>query len=115
MDQLPWHELAQSSEMKLECEDAFLRTVEQSIREILYRWAHFPVDMVVENRLDVPKTVRNLDYGIHIREESLKADPENEIYSHKYEDQLRSLEELEALTEDVVEADAALDQKHLKS
>jgi hypothetical protein len=61
IDQLPWHELNKSDEMKLECEDAFLRSVEQSVREILYRWAHFPVDMVVENRLDVPKTVRNLD------------------------------------------------------
>ncbi len=114
MDQLPWHELAKSDEMKLECEDAFLRSVEQSIREILYRWAHFPVDMVVENRLDVPKTVRNLDYGIHIREESLKEDPGNDIYSHKYEDQLRTIEDLDALKEDAVEADAALDQKHLE-
>ncbi len=114
MDQLPWHEIGKSDEMRLECEDAFLRSVEQSIREILYRWAHFPVDMVIERRIDVPKTVRNLNYGIRIREEALKVDPGNDIYSHKYEDQLARPEDLDALLEDAVEADAALDQRHLE-
>jgi hypothetical protein len=113
MDQLPWHELAGSDEMALQCADPFLRSVEQSIRELLYRWAHFPCDMVVENRLDVPKTVRNLDYGIHILEEIRSSDPQNDIVSHKYEDQLQTREALEALREDAVEADAALDQRHL--
>ena len=113
MDQLPWHEIAKSDEMTLCCEDEFLRSVEQSIREILYRWAHFPCDMVVENRIDVPKHVRNLDYGIHIREEIRSNDPGNEIVSHKYEDQLRTMEDVDALREDAVEADAAIDQRHL--
>src|SRR5215469_14755634 len=55
MDQLPWHEINRSEEMKRHCEDPFLKSVEESLLKILYRWKHFPCDMVVENRIDIPK------------------------------------------------------------
>jgi len=113
MDQLPWGEINKSDEMRLSCEDHFLRTVEQSIREILYRWVHFPCDMVVENRIDVPKSVRNLHYGIHISEEVIAFDPSNDIVSHKYDDQIKDFKELAALREDEVGVDAAADQQRL--
>ena len=52
IDQLPWHELGKSDELKNRCEDEFLRTVETGLLQMLYRWRHFPCDMVVENRLE---------------------------------------------------------------
>ncbi|MDR2434280.1 MAG: hypothetical protein LBD47_06910, partial [Treponema sp.] len=42
IDQLPWHEINTADEMRLLCEDEFLRTVEYGIRQLLYRWKHFP-------------------------------------------------------------------------
>jgi hypothetical protein len=113
MDQLPWHELNTSDEMKLLCEDEFLRSVEYTIRQLLYRWKHFPCDMVVENWIAIPKTVYNLDYGIHIVDEVLKTDEGNDVVSHKYEDQLETIEQLETLKPDVIRVDTELDNKHL--
>ena len=114
IDQLPWHEIKHSEEMKSCCEDPFLASVEESILKLLYRWKHFPCDMVVENRIDIPKTVRNLDYGIHIVEDALKTDPNNDVYSHKYQDQIETEEQLEALQPDVILTDADLDRRRLE-
>lgn len=113
IDQLPWHELNTTEEMQLACEDPFLQTVEHSLRALLYRWRHFPCDMVVENRLDLPMTVQGLDYGIHIREEIRQTDAENDIVSHKYEDQLSNEDGLNALHPDRITVDRALDARHL--
>ena len=114
MDQLPWHEINRSEEMKKNYEDPFLSSVEESLLKILYRWKHFPCDMVVENRIDIPKTVRNLDYGMHITEETRMIDVENDIYSHKYEDQIGTPEQLAALRPDKIEVDPELDKRHLE-
>src|SRR5659263_711502 len=62
IDQLPWHEINTSKEMQMECTDPFLRVMEHRIREILYRWKHFPCDMVVEKRIDLPREIHNLNY-----------------------------------------------------
>ena len=109
IDQLPWHEINRTDEMKLLCEDPFLRTVEQNLRAILYRWNHFRCDMVVRPFFELPKSVKGLDYGIKIVDDTLATDEENDIVSHKYIDQLSTSEEVQALKEDIIEADAALD------
>lgn len=113
IDQLPWHEIAASPEMKLGCEDPFLRKVEQRLRETLYRWKHFPCDMVVEARIDIPHAVTGVDYGTHIKEESLYTDAENDIYSHDYQEQLNTPEDVENLKFDTVKVDRALDAERL--
>ena len=95
--------------MKLLCEDPFLRTVEQNLRAILYRWNHFRCDMVVRPFFELPKSVKGLDYGIKIVDDTLATDEENDIVSHKYIDQLSTSEEVQALQADILEADAALD------
>jgi hypothetical protein len=114
MDQLPWHEIKRGKEIELQCEDPFLRSVEEYIQKLLYRWRHFPCDMVVENRIDIPKTVYNLNYGMHITEEAVKTDEENDIYSHKYLDQIATPEQLAALEPDLLSVDPELDKRHLE-
>ena len=113
IDQLPWHELNQTAEMQLRCTDPFLREVEHTLRALLYRWNHFPCDNVVENRVDIPKTVHGLNYGIHILEEIRRTDAENDIVSHKYEDQLTDECGLNALKPDQITVDEALDARRL--
>ena len=114
MDQLPWHEIKRTKEMELQCEDPFLRSVEEIMLKLLYRWKHFPCDMVIENRIDIPKTVHNLNYGMRIAEEAAKTDEENDIYSHKYLDQIATVEQLEALKPDIIAVDPELDKRHLE-
>jgi hypothetical protein len=114
IDQLPWHEINRSEEMKTLCGDTFLRSVEESILKVLYRWKHFPCDMVVENRIDIPKTVYGLDYGMRITEQSAITDAENDVYSHKYEDQIETEEQLASLKNDTIKIDPELDKKRLE-
>lgn len=114
IDQLPWHEINRCDEMKLECEDEFLRSVEWTIKSLLYRWNHFACDMVIENRIDIPKSVHNLNYGIDIVEETLATDNENDIVSHKYNDEVATEEALDALKPDKIWVDTELDNKRLE-
>ena len=114
LDQLPWHELNIDDELTLLCEDEFLRSVEKDIRKTLYRWKRFPADMVVESRVDVPKTVKGLNYGLIVVEETLATDAENDVVSHKYIDQCETEEALSMIKPDVITVDPALDQEHLE-
>jgi hypothetical protein len=113
IDQLPWHEIGKSEEMQLLCEDAFLRSVELTIRKLLYRWNHFPVDMVVENRIDIPVSVRGLKYGMDIVEDIIDAGDGNDIVSHKYHDELADEVALAKMQNDKIWVDRDLDQKRL--
>ena len=114
IDQLPWFEFDRTDEMKRECEDPFLHTIEEKLKQIIYRWKHFPADMVVENRVDVDKTVHNLNYGINIIEKTLDTDSENDIKSHQYKDQLKDDESLDKLKNDEIWVDTKLDEEHLE-
>ena len=121
IDQLPWHEIKRSKEMEQRCEDTFLRSVEEYILKLLYRWKHFPCDMVVENRVDIPKTPRkagtdiyDLDYGMNIVEETAKTDEENDVYSHKYEDQIATPEQLAELKPALIKVDPEVDKRRLE-
>ena len=114
MDQLPWHEISKSDEMQLLCENTFLRDVEYSLRQILYRWNHFPCDMVVEKRVEIPMSIHNLNYGIRIVENAIKLDDESEIYSHQYLDQMQDADQVNALKNDEVWVDTELDRQHME-
>ncbi|MCL2035444.1 MAG: hypothetical protein FWG94_12065 [Oscillospiraceae bacterium] len=112
IDQLPWHELNVTDELTLLCEDEFLRDIEQGLRRQLYKWKHFPADMVIENRVDIPKTIYGLNYGLTIIEETLATQEGNDIVSHKYADQCETEESLAELRPDEIRADKALDKEH---
>ena len=114
VDQLPWHEINRSEEMKKHCEDPFLSSVEDQLLKLLYRWKHFPCDAVVENCIGIPKTVKNLNYGMHITEDAVRTDAENDIYSHRYRDQIETNEQLNALQPDKLEVNPELDTRHLE-
>jgi hypothetical protein len=114
IDEIPWHEIDNSPELRQVCEDPFLRSIEDHILKLLYRWKHFPCDMVVEKYLSIPKTVRGLNYGAHVVEDAIKTSDKNGIYSHKYHDQLATQEQLDAVKPDVIETDPELDRRRLE-
>ena len=109
MDQLPWHEINQLDEMKLACEDPFLRSVEENLRQTLFRWRHLPCDMIVRPFYDLEKSVNGLNYGIHVLADTRVTDSENDVISHAYVDQLSTSEQVQALQADIIETDKALD------
>ena len=97
IDQLPWHELNRDGELDCIAEDPFLREVEFHLRAAVYKWKHFPVDMVVEPFLTIPYSVRNSGWGIECRENTAVTDEKNAVISHSYINQLETEEDLEKI------------------
>lgn len=105
MDQLPWHELNNTGELNLECTDPFLREVEYDMRKILYKWRHFPSDMVVLPYVEVAKVIHSTSIGVEVHEKIEEFDKGNEIVSHEYIDQLSEEEDLLKLKKPIISLD----------
>lgn len=114
IDQFPWHEINKSDEMTLHCNDVFLRDIENTIKQTLYRWKHFPCDMVVENRIDIPKIVKGLCYGTKITEHTISTDIENDIVAHEYMDTLQDYEQLNVIPFDKITVDTKQDNINME-
>lgn len=97
IDQLPWNELNNNGELTCVCEDPFLQKIESSLRQTIYKWKHFPVDMVVEPFLTIPFSSENSRYGIQGLENTAVSDPTNDVISHAYINQLETEEDVEKI------------------
>ena len=105
INEVPWNEFNTEDELKLYCTDPFLRLVEQTLRQNLYQWLHFPGDMILPNYFSVPKIIHSSGIGIDIEENTLATESENQIVSHKYFDHLETEEQLEHLHSPVITYD----------
>ena len=97
IDQVCWNEMNVDDELTLQCTDRECRGYEGRLRRILFQWKHFPVDMVVEPFLKVPKAIRNSGFGIRVVEETAMTDPTNRVVGHQYENQFQTEEDLEKI------------------
>lgn len=97
IDQIPWHEMEVDGELTLQTQDPFCRDIETRLRRLLYRWRHLRGDMVVEPALEFGKVIRGLDFGMQKLEERAVIDPQNDVVSHRYIDQLQTEEDLEKI------------------
>jgi len=94
IDQIPWHEMDVDGELTLQTEHDFSRSIEADLRRRIYRWKHMPVDWVIEPVVTIPKVFSGLDFGIRTIEELAVMDPDNNIVSHQYADQLENEKDL---------------------
>jgi hypothetical protein len=81
-------------------EDLFCRLFEIQLRRILYAWKHMRADMVVEPVVEVPMVIipHDLYYlGLLPAESIVMTDPENDVVSHSYIDQLKTEDDLEKI------------------
>lgn len=98
LDELPWNQLNGDGELTLQCEDPFLRSVEQNIRRTLYRWKHCPGDMIVGPNYGISRSIHIGDIGIGSPQGEVRAaDAGNNIVSRHIEDQLDTMEAIEKL------------------
>ena len=112
-DQLPWHELNPDGELDCSVEDPFWRDIELNLRRELYKWEHFPLDMVLNPFIRIPLAVSGNDYGMRIVEERLAVDAENEIVSHRYENQLKNPEDISKIKDMRITHDEHLSRQRL--
>lgn len=102
IDEIPWNEFQCEPELNLFCEDPDLRSLEQTLRQSLYQWNHFPGDMILPNYIGVQKVIKSTGIGINVNENTLATESDNHIVSHEYLDQLETEEQLELLHSPVI-------------
>jgi hypothetical protein len=95
IDQVCWNEMNLDSELTLQCRDPECQKYEETLRQTLFQWRHFPVDMVVEPFIRVPMAITNSGFGITVHENVAVTDPTNTVVGHKYLNQFQTLEDLQ--------------------
>jgi len=106
IDQVCWNEMNIDGELTPTCTDIVYQGFEKQLRCILYQWKHFPVDMVVESFVRVGKVIYNTYFGVLPHEETAVTDPANPVVSHRYENQIRTEDDLEKIRMPEVRFDA---------
>ncbi|MCP4177647.1 MAG: hypothetical protein GY756_07760 [bacterium] len=117
IDQVCWNEMNINDELTLQCTDTECRNYEEDLRRTLFQWKHFPVDMVVETFIKIPKAIHNTEFGIDVLEETAETDPENDIVGHKFENQFQTEDDLQKIktpiiTHNTIETDRRLSVAH---
>ncbi len=107
IDQVCWNEMHLGDELTLRCTDPECRAYEEQLRRTLFQWEHFPVDMVVEPFVRVPKAICGIGFGITVHEDTAITDPTNDVMGHRYLNQFETDDDLEKIKQPVISHDAA--------
>jgi len=113
IDQVCWNEMNLNDELTLRCEDLECRGYEETLRHTLYQWRHFPVDRVVEPFIRVPKAIGNTGFGIDVHEATVATDPQNDVVAHRYENQFKTMDDLEKIQTPQISHDPAETERRL--
>jgi len=97
IDNVCWNEMNVDDELTLLCEDEECRSYERGLRQTLFRWKHFPVDMVVEPFIRVAKAISDSGFGIGCRPVHAAADPTGGIVGQRFENQLQTDDDLQKI------------------
>jgi hypothetical protein len=97
IDQVCWNEINIDDALTLQCTDPECRGYEWSLRSTLFQWRNFPVDMVVEPFIRVPKAIANTGFGIRVQEDIAVGDPTNSVVGHMFTNQFETEEDLEKI------------------
>ena len=113
-DQVCWNEMNVDDELTLLCEDPECRGYEDFLRKTLYQWKHFPVDMVVEPFIRVPKAIHNTGLGVGVVEEVAVTDPTSGVVGHAFKNQFVTDADLDRIQMPVITHDAAETARRLE-
>lgn len=115
MDQLPIPQMLEDELLQCKVKDDFWRWIEWEIRIALYRWEHFPVDMVVDPFITIPKAVYDSGYGLEISKKTIMSHEDDGCAAQEFEISLQEWEDLEKIkdkqiTHDEVESARRLEE-----
>lgn len=105
IDQVCWNEMETGDELRLRCSDPECRRYEEQLRQILFQWKHFRVDMVVEPFIRIPMAIENTGFGIEVHEEIAVTDATNSVVGHYYNNQFQTMDDLEKVKMPVITHD----------
>lgn len=113
IDQVCWNEMNIDDELTLRCSKAELRAYEETLRQRLYQWKHFPVDMPVEPIVFVPMAIRNSGFGLGVQENIAVEDPTNSVVGHYYLNQIQDMEDVAKLKTPRITHDAKKTERRM--
>jgi len=113
IDQVCWNEMDSDGALRLRCSDPECRRYEEQLRQTLFQWRRFPVDMVVEPFIRIPKAITNSGFGIEVHEEVAVLDATNSVVGHYYLNQFQTLDDLEKIRTPVISHDALKTERRL--
>ena len=111
IDQLPWNEL-DCTELHITISDPYWQIVERTMRQTIYMYRHFPVDMVIDPFIKIPKVVSNSGYGLIPNEKIMGMDNAN-IYSHKYRNLITNFDDVKLITDMTITYEEAETNRYL--
>jgi hypothetical protein len=116
IDQLPWHELehAAPDALRLQIGDPYWRGVERGLRQQIYQWENFPVDMVLEPFIAVPAAIARTGYGVELDEDTIVKVQNETASSHFYKAVIKEPEDLAKIRDIHVTRDDARSEKNLQ-
>ena len=114
IDQVCWNEMNVNEELTLRCQGHECRSYESHLRRTLYQWKHFPVDMVVDSFVRVPKAVHNSGFGIAAQEDLVQTDETSEVLGHWYHNQFQSMDDLAKVQTPRIEHDEEETRRRLE-
>jgi len=97
IDQVCWNEMNFNGVLTLRCIDADCRRYEELLRRILFQSEHFPVDMVVEPFIRVPRAVYGTAFDLQPQEQMAVTDSTSEVMSHRYNNLFQNQDDLEKI------------------
>ena len=112
IDQLPWDEL-QCPELEVHTIDPYWQNVEGELRKTLYKWTHFPVDMVLDPFISIPKVLHRTGYGLSADATQLGAE-NSTAKSYHYENLIQSLNDVKKITDYHITHDEKATMLHLE-
>lgn len=97
IDQIPWNELSRYDDF-LNCvvEHPYWRWVEFNLRSNIYKWEHFPVDMVLPPYIWMPRPISSTGYGLR-EEKEVRGKDDNGVFAQSFTDMLSTDEDLALL------------------
>ena len=105
IDEVPWGEIRDEALQNV-C-DPDLRWLEWALRQALYQWDHFQLDMVIPPLFRVAKGVHSSGIGLEPDDHALKGGTGTHIAAHEYTDLLQTEADLEKLQLPEIRYDAA--------
>ena len=75
------------------------------MRQTLYKWNHFPADMIITPYFGIEKVIHTTGNGVDIVENTLHADESNHIVAHEFLDQMEDESFIERLHNEVITYD----------
>ena len=113
--EVPWGELEDQKELKLECETDLYRGIERAIKRTLYQFKNFEGDYAIHPYYKVKIRTKSTGIGLNVEEVKINSTTGTDISAHEYHDVLPDEDSLENITMPTIETDNEATQRALEA